>query len=574
MSLPGGDPLQIALDAGQTPSPEMVAAAPKVGTLRPPVAFFLVLTVLIAFGLLIGLSTRRTLQHAVPLDKSPEVLRQRSRELAEKFGYMPNDSYHRFMVFSGYVDYLKENDQTQDRWKKLESAQPAVLQFLYRSSPEPIVPVAGGEPTYSDPPNDVPGMSKIHISTAGRLTYFEGVPQRAIATNDSLGEFDWAGLFKEAGLELAAFQPTDPQWTPPHAYDDQRAFSGTYPGAPDIAIRIEAATLRGRLVFFDIIEPWTPPAGQASGTSVDAQSIVGIVILLIMLSGSVWLAIRNVRGGRSDLKNAFRVALLLFGMRMIMWLFSSHHVVSFGEYRLLETAMAYALTTAVLGGLVYLAFEPYLRKVAPERVIAWNRLLTGGWRDPLVGRDVLIGAAGYSSTMIAAMLLTYFIPRWLGEPPSITWDDPAHLGGISIFPGFLAAGSIEALFLSFGVAFFMLFLGLLLRRKWLGAVGVWLLVFIPSAFSAPDGSLLETISWIVELSILILIAYRFGVLASISFFIVLALRQIPFAADLTTWYAGNFMLAMLLLTGLTVYGFYTSIAGQKLWQGKLLGDGD
>jgi len=117
MALPGGNPLQIALDAGQTPSPEMVAAAPKKGTLSPLVAFTLALTVFSAFGLLIGLSTRRTLQHAVPLDKSPDVLRERGRELAEEFGYPPVDSFHRFYVFTPYFDHIKDNDQTQDRWK-------------------------------------------------------------------------------------------------------------------------------------------------------------------------------------------------------------------------------------------------------------------------------------------------------------------------------------------------------------------------------------------------------------------------------------------------------------------------
>ena len=37
-ALPGGDPLAAALAAGETPSPEMVAAAGEAGTLRPMVA--------------------------------------------------------------------------------------------------------------------------------------------------------------------------------------------------------------------------------------------------------------------------------------------------------------------------------------------------------------------------------------------------------------------------------------------------------------------------------------------------------------------------------------------------------
>ena len=573
MSLPGGDPLQMALEAGQTPSPEMVAAAPKVGTLRPLVALTLALIVFSAFGLLIGLSTRRALQHAVPLDKAPDVLSERGRELAENFGYPPVDSYQRFYVFTSYLDHIKENDQTQERWKKLESAQPAILQFLYRTSPEPIVPVAGGEPTLYDPPNNVPGMTRIRLDTKGRLVSFEGVPSRVMDTSGPRREFDWGGLFKEAGLDLTSFQSTDPQWTPPQVYDDQRAFSGIYPGVPDIPIRIEAATLRGKLVSFAIVEPWTPPPGKTPGPDGLLGPIIAISFFLVMLSGSAWLAIRNVRAGRSDLKNAFRVALLLFGLRMIIWLFSTHHVASLFEYRLLETAFAYALTWSVTGGLVYLAFEPYLRKVAPERVIAWNRLLTGDWRDPLVGRDVLIGAAGVSLTLIVGLVLTYFIPKWLGEPPSIGWDNPAYLGGIDIFPGFLANSISWSLFLSFGISFFMLFLGLLLRRKWLAAAAVWLLLAVPAIAVNSEATSLELIDGLFQISMAVLIAARFGVLASLSFFFLSYAGQIPFAADLTVWYAGNFMLVIVIVMGLTAYGFYTSIAGARLFGEKsLLGE--
>lgn len=54
-SRPGGDPLQAALLAGETPSPEMVAAASKVGGLRPAVAWAclsLVILGLVGAGLL------------------------------------------------------------------------------------------------------------------------------------------------------------------------------------------------------------------------------------------------------------------------------------------------------------------------------------------------------------------------------------------------------------------------------------------------------------------------------------------------------------------------------------------
>ena len=41
--------------------------------------------------------------------------------------------------------------------------------------------------------------------------------------------------------------------------------------------------------------------------------------------------------------------------------------------------------------LIYIGLEPYVRRVWPRTLISWTRLLSGQVRDPLVGRDVLIG---------------------------------------------------------------------------------------------------------------------------------------------------------------------------------------
>jgi hypothetical protein len=43
----------------------------------------------------------------------------------------------------------------------------------------------------------------------------------------------------------------------------------------------------------------------------------------------------------------------------------------------------------------------------PELLTSWTRLIAGNWRDPLVGRDVLIGvlaAAGYLAVISAGTM--------------------------------------------------------------------------------------------------------------------------------------------------------------------------
>jgi hypothetical protein len=46
----------------------------------------------------------------------------------------------------------------------------------------------------------------------------------------------------------------------------------------------------------------------------------------------------------------------------------------------------------------------------------------------------------------------------------------------------------------------------------------------------------------------------------------------PLTSDFSSWYAGSTFFVLVVITGLTIYGFYTSLAGQPLLKGKLLGD--
>src|SRR6202790_4553531 len=73
-ALPGGDPLAAALAAGETPSPEMVAAAGATEGMRPRTA--IALLALSALGLiaLLFMADRYRLNNRVPLDNPPEVL--------------------------------------------------------------------------------------------------------------------------------------------------------------------------------------------------------------------------------------------------------------------------------------------------------------------------------------------------------------------------------------------------------------------------------------------------------------------------------------------------------------------
>ena len=81
LALPGGNPLEVAIAAGETPSPEMVAAAPKKGALKPLVALSLLVGIIVTFGIFVFLNTQYKLYSLVPLEKSPEVLAERAKSI-------------------------------------------------------------------------------------------------------------------------------------------------------------------------------------------------------------------------------------------------------------------------------------------------------------------------------------------------------------------------------------------------------------------------------------------------------------------------------------------------------------
>jgi len=369
----------------------------------------------------------------------------------------------------------------------------------------------------------------------------------------------------------------EPQWAPPVPFDERRAFSGKYPDAPDIAIRVEAAAYHGKLVGFEIVEPWTIPPGQADarieGVSFTLQTVIFFSLYFGVLFVGGWLAVKNIRGGRSDVRGAMRIMMFLFAVRMTVWVTTTHHIGSEREITIFITGLQSALYWSASAGLMYLAFEPYMRKSAPERVISWNRLLAGDWRDPLVGRDVLIGGAATSITAIAALLLN-LIPVWMGQPPRAPGIDPIRLSGINGFPAFFLENLSTYLFLAFIVSFLILFFGLLLRRKWGWCVAVLLIVctllFLDGIGN--ESTLLEIASSMFGAAILVWVPARFGVLAMIS--LLLFGRLMDSGVPFGTWYTGSYAAYAFVLLALAVFGFYTSTAGQKLWQGKLLGDGD
>ena len=203
-----------------------------------------------------------SMNRLVPFPKSPEVLRERASEIANRIGWSPPvDSTYGFSYNEGYLRYLAK----QEPYPSLRTSEQGAVRFWYRQSPSYLVPYRITPPQFFpkefDPPSSTPEMILVRLDLEGRLRSFDAVPLRT-SEEAGLGNIDWRPFFQEAGLELNEFSPTPPDRIPAVFADEQAAGRERTPPM-NIPIRIEAAAYRGRPVAFEVIEPWSEPEAKS-----------------------------------------------------------------------------------------------------------------------------------------------------------------------------------------------------------------------------------------------------------------------------------------------------------------------
>ena len=183
---------------------------------------------------------------------------------------------------------------------------PGPYRFWYRQSPRYFTTFEDIE--VDKPALDVSGMVSVYLDMKGRLHWFVGVPPQREPPPDPKGTVqtapDWSMIFREAGLDIANFQPVASTSVPLHAYDARAAWEGADPAHPELRTQVEAAAFRGKLVYFETIYPWDKPTRQEEPPESGGHRVMVfmlISILLITLVGSAVLARRNLRlrAGRS-----------------------------------------------------------------------------------------------------------------------------------------------------------------------------------------------------------------------------------------------------------------------------------
>jgi hypothetical protein len=575
-ALPGGDPLAEALAAGETPSPEMVAAAGEGEGLQPIVAVSLLLAVLVSIAVFAALSLRFSALERLRPDYPPEVLAQKAKDTIQHLGFTvpAADDAHGFEWDSGFLDDVSKNNKSVD-WDRVLAQKPPLLLFWYRCSREPLTGLEFHDDLLTpdivrrdDPPPIDPGMVEVVLDSFGRLTYFKRMPSQLLQPVQTTPAVDWSAFFAAADVDVAQFQPTEPLWTAVTPSDARFAWIASGPRP----LRLEGASLRGRAVYFSIIRPWTQPTGQenanASAREAVAFSILGVVVVVVCL-GAALLARRNLAQQRGDRRGAFRLAFFFFCVLMLLWLTRGHLLASVGTFGMFLIALCTSVFYGVVIWTVYIALEPYVRRRWPQTLISWSSVLIGRIRDPIVGRDVLIGAAVGSGVLLVSSLVDLW-KRHAG-PWTPNLDNAETLAGIRATLGACFTAVPHAIRETLFFFFLIFLLRVVLRNQWLAAAAFALIFAVANLFS-PDHPIVSGVLSFLILGALAFVVLRWGILAlAIALLVSSLIGSAPITSQSSAWYFGSTVFMVGCALALTAWAFHTAIAGRRLWKTDLLG---
>jgi len=568
-ALPGGDPLAAALEAGETPSPELVAASGETEGIRPRVALVWLAATLLGIFTLPVIDSRAQLVPQLNMDTPPDALAVKARETIRKLGYIskPVDTAHGFQFNDEFTSWVSRNNVV-NRWLGSPAGQSLAVTFWYRESPEYLIPwrTLSTAPMVrnSDPDRDLPGMNGVTTDSQGRLVTFYAVPQEVSGVPAAAGHVDWTPLLAAAALDAGELKTTDPQWTPPYMADERVAWTGTVTGHPETPLRVEAAAWHGKPVWFSLVYPWTRPHGSPDEQTAaqKAANIIGISILLALLVGAALLARRNWRLGRVDKRGALVAGAALVVIDLVNGTLMGKHVPATDELILFLRATSWCLFGSALVWMGYLALEPWVRRQWPRSIISWTRLLTGRVRDARVGADLLAGIClGVLGKWIDEVCTAFAVRA--GGFPDQTSATPLLGGRFALAPWTVALSSSIVTTLGLFLLFFLC--RLIARRFWLACI-LFVAIFAGISWLSGTNRLYDVTDAVLIFSLFTFVMVRYGLVTFAAMSVVnTVLGQYALTWDFSSFYASSSTLALASVACVAGLAFRFAVGGRAIF---------
>ncbi|HET9765303.1 MAG TPA: serine/threonine-protein kinase [Thermoanaerobaculia bacterium] len=558
-ALPGGDPLAAALAAGETPAPEVVAGASKEGSLRRGAAAGALVGALLLWSAAFVLTTLPL--RYLSFERPPEALADRARELLARLGHTekPVDRAWGYWQDEGLRLRLRHQPPAGLVAAARQGHAP-VVEFWYREGGDYLVPHDQNRVSWNNPPFEAPGARRLSMTTDGRLLALRAVPVPAVEPMPR--QTDWSALLAAADLDAAELAPTTPTATPPDFADTRAAWLAPAAGPAGVRLRVEAAAVGGVPVYFDAA-PDLPAEATAPPAAATARQrffyLLLLTLLTSVLAAAVWLARRNLKAARADRRGAMVVAAVVTGLQAVEWVVSASHAPVLAEFDLFFRSAARALFLAGIVWLLYIALEPLLRRRSPASLVAWTRLLAGRPRDPLVGRDLLLGALlGAAAVSVGA--LHRVAQWWTGRDPAPAPEDVAHLIGV---PGLFGVCS-RAILVPFvnGMGFLVLWqlFSWGLRSSKRGAIALGALLLF--GLSVRSGVGMPTPFLLAQVVLMVVAVSRLGLLATMTMFVVWHLGIFfPLWSDPSAWFFGESLVVFVLGALPAIWGGWVATRG-------------
>ena len=565
VGLPGGDPLAAFITAGETPSPELVASAGGRGIMDLKLGVACLLSILVGLLICCALASRSHAINQYDTIRHPEVLADRSLELFKAFGYHEAAPYWN----DGFYFSEKSSSPTVESEEKLRywrrhSPSPLVSQLPYNLQKEKSFARVSAQ----DPPWGTIGEYGIQLDPHGQLISFRSIPPYQTASNEP-SEINWESWLtpelvgsKWADLEPELSTSSFPHYLSNHA----KAWKHTDPdGEPMFYVLADAVA--GRLTYFSKLTPEEFDAGPTHYDSWVMPALPGMnqsnkIFFNLMFwtvigayGASLVVAWKQLRSGKCDRKGVFWIASATVTSLLLTYILIADHHLGIEGFQTITRWVGAGLFTACVSGALYAAGESLIRKLWPQSLISFIRLIDGRWTDPLVGKNFLFGTL-YGIGFLLAFQLPFFAPKALGITPDThlhpsNWgvDSTRRLLGLFCY-NFPFALQVILIQLLTAMAFraiarnrvltavlFITFWGIVLN-------GVYALGLLGCLSYA-------ALSWTV--------LTRFGILTGIiANFVYLTLAWAPLTLDFSNWYASQTFGALGLVLTLAIFGFYTS----------------